>query len=574
MKSPLNLSKSVTVNKVYSMLLILFALILLPLSLSKFLWKSSLLEWSLMKMGPASIILPLILDTKSILFAEVVMMISSSVLWYSYYYMDTDNTPPRFTLLVVLFVLSMSLLIFIPSLIALILGWDGLGLVSFCLVIYYQNKKSLAAGVITALMNRVGDACLIAAMALCLNLSHWNLMSMNQVPSLAQALLFLAAMTKSAQMPFSAWLPAAMAAPTPVSALVHSSTLVTAGVYILIRFFPFLTTSQTFKTSTLLLGLLTASMASLAAIKENDLKKVIALSTLSQLGLMFSALFLMSPMICLFHLLTHALFKALLFLAAGNIIHLHSSTQDIRLVGHLSSSLPTTSAAMNIANFALMGTPFLAAFYSKDLIIQATELSLIPGPILYWFLASLALTAAYSLRLSFLMLWSSYNQPPTSNVTDSNKNVYSPMTTLSIGAIVGGAIMQWSLSENFSPPTSPMLLTVSPSIPLISGLILGALLVLFSYSNPPSKAPMAFFLTSMWHLKDLTSLPINLSSLILSNNSKNLLDHGWNEIMTAKGTQKTLTETSNPSSSTEKSPLPSILLTTGAVMLIPMILQL
>lgn len=214
----------------------------------------------------------------------------------------------------------------------------------------------------------------------------------------------VAAITKRAQIPFSSWLPAAMAAPTPVSALVHSSTLVTAGVFLIIRFFPFLREISGFKSGLLFVSVLTLLIAGIGANYENDLKKIIALSTLRQLGVIIIRLGLGMPYLALFHLYTHALFKALLFLCAGMFIHNRSNTQDIRHIGLLFSQAPLTTTCMNIANLSLCGAPFLSGFYSKDLIL---ELSLSDPTrflmVLLIFLAT-GMTAAYSFRLSFCSL--------------------------------------------------------------------------------------------------------------------------------------------------------------------------
>ena len=214
----------------------------------------------------------------------------------------------------------------------------------------------------------------------------------------------MAGITKRAQIPFSAWLPAAMAAPTPVSALVHSSTLVTAGVFLFIRFYPTLGACHFFKPTLLFISVLTLLIAGIAANYENDLKKVIALSTLSQLGVIIISLGLGAPYLALFHLYTHALFKALLFLCAGTIIHSRDNNQDLRYAGLISKHLPYTITCMNVANLSLCGAPFLRGFYSKDLILEFSLFT--PTNVFIVFLIFLAtgLTSAYSFRLSFATL--------------------------------------------------------------------------------------------------------------------------------------------------------------------------
>lgn len=216
--------------------------------------------------------------------------------------------------------------------------------------------------------------------------------------------ILIAGITKRAQIPFSAWLPAAMAAPTPVSALVHSSTLVTAGVFLFIRFYPSLVNWDFFKPALLFISVLTLLMAGIAANYENDLKKVIALSTLSQLGVIMIRLGLGSLYLALFHLYTHALFKALLFLCAGTIIHGRSNNQDIRYRGLMSAHLPYTVSCINIANLSLCGAPFLRGFYSKDLILEYSLSNPTRALIVVLIFLATGITSAYSFRLSFATL--------------------------------------------------------------------------------------------------------------------------------------------------------------------------
>jgi len=182
--------------------------------------------------------------------------------------------------------------------------------------------------------------------------------------------LIFAAITKRAQIPFSRWLPAAIAAPTPVRALVHSSTLVTAGVYLLIRLHPFLSGFSFYLNTVLVISCLTLVIAGISALREFDIKKVVALSTLSQLGVIIFSIGLDFPILAFFHLITHALFKALLFICVGVLINRHIHCQDLRMMGNLVNQVPATISCLNIANFALCGLPFLSGFYSKDLIIE------------------------------------------------------------------------------------------------------------------------------------------------------------------------------------------------------------
>lgn len=288
--------------------------------------------------------------------------------------MEGYRLQKRFLILVILFVARMLLVIFSLNIVRIILGWDGLGLSSYLLVIFYQNSKSLRAGIITALTNRIGDVAIILAIGVIVEAGGWEFITLilgedRSLRAELGILIVLAAITKRAQLPFSAWLPAAMAAPTPVRSLVHSSTLVTAGVYLLLRFRPFLQ-SNGIRPYLLVLGGGTMLIAGIGAMLEVDLKKIVALSTLRQLGLIVIRLSVGIYLFTLFHLLTHACFKALLFLCSGKIIHDLGGCQDIRFIGGLASYLPVTGSCFFLANVSLCGFPFLAGFYSKDLILE------------------------------------------------------------------------------------------------------------------------------------------------------------------------------------------------------------
>ena len=331
------------------------------------------IEWQIITINSMSVVITLILDWMSLIFMGFVSFISAIVLFYSGGYISGDMNINRFIYLVLGFVLSITFLIIRPNLVSILLGWDGLGLVSYVLVIYYQNEKSSNAGILTALSNRIGDVAILLAIAFISLWGGWNfyfyvhLFSRLEEIKLVSVLVVLAAITKRAQIPFSAWLPAAMAAPTPVSALVHSSTLVTAGVYLLVRF-RLAFEGQGIQIVLLLLSRLTIFIAGLGANFEYDLKKIIALSTLSQLGVIIRILSLGYSNLAFFHLLSHALFKALLFMCAGAVIHNIKDYQDIRVMGGLVIQMPLTTFCINLANLALCGSPFLAGFYSKDLI--------------------------------------------------------------------------------------------------------------------------------------------------------------------------------------------------------------
>merc|ERR1711976_306420 len=357
-------------------------------------------EWDIASLGSFHLVFPVRLDAMAEVFFAVVLLIARRVLLFSLGYSRTDLHQTRFTRLVLLFVLSMGVLIHRPSLVGIILGWEGLGVTSFFLVAHYQNRERLAAGMITILFNRVGDVALLVRLAVAV--VGGSYLFPVDPSALLVGLLLLAAFTKRAQVPFSPWLPAAMAAPTPVSALVHSSTLVTAGVYLLIRI-NILVSTTTISAGLILIGTLTTVMAGFTAIFEIDMKKIIALSTLSQLGIIIITLGAKMPLLSFFHLLSHAFFKAILFICAGIVIHNIKDYQNIRKIGNSLIALPLISSVIIIANLRLRGLPFLTGFYSKDLILEIIIISNLSKFIFFLVIVGTFLTIAYSCRLRYLV---------------------------------------------------------------------------------------------------------------------------------------------------------------------------
>lgn len=510
--------------------------IILYLSLSS---KIIFLEWTLFSSSiPISI--NIIIDKFGLIFSSTVLFISGNVLLFSDSYIKEDPFIKRFTFIVLLFVASINLLIFIPHIITLLIGWDGLGLISFLLVIYYQNPKSLAAGIITALTNRIGDALILISIAWALNNAHWNICFIweSSYSSIIIASVVVARITKRAQIPFSRWLPAAIAAPTPVSALVHSSTLVTGGVFLLFRFFPFISQYWFFSSTLLILAAITSFIAGLRAITECDIKKIIALSTLSQLGVIIVSLAIGAPEATFFHLTTHALFKALLFLCAGTLIHIFNHSQDLRFIGNIFNQIPSITSALLIANLALCGRPFLAGFYSKDLIL---EFSLFyPSNLIFLFLffISTGLTARYTIRFLIIVLWRPALSFPQNPLNDNDLICSTSTWLLRIGAIVSGRALNWSLicpSTEFILPSQLKILTLAVSL---LGLAFSWIIV-SSYSS--SKAWLisipSINLTSclMWYLVPLSSQKVIYPSFKIALIFSKSLDQGWEELIGGQG---------------------------------------
>lgn len=401
------------------------------------------LEWEVFSLRRIQIIITILFDWIRLTFMGFVILISSIVLIYRRSYMDGDKFIYRFIILVFLFVLSILLLIISPNLIRILLGWDGLGLVSYCLVIYYQNVKSANAGMLTILSNRVGDVAILLRIAWLANFGRWNFYFLQLIYtkrdlSFVLIIVILAGITKRAQIPFSAWLPAAIAAPTPVSALVHSSTLVTAGVYLLIRFHHLLSINNFL----FFIGSFTMFMSGLGANYETDLKKIIALSTLRQLGVIIITLSLGFYELSFFHLLRHALFKSLLFLCAGVFIHRVRDIQDIRFLGGMEYGCPVSSFYFTACSFSLCGFPFLSGFYSKDSILENYMLLRDNFFILIVIIVGTIFTVTYSVRLGYYLFFKNLGVKRILRIEEHSIIVF-PIRVLFILAIRAGSFISW-----------------------------------------------------------------------------------------------------------------------------------
>nr|YP_010625205.1 NADH dehydrogenase subunit 5 [Procambarus dupratzi]WBG72645.1 NADH dehydrogenase subunit 5 [Procambarus dupratzi] len=502
---------------------------------------SYVIEWELYSLNSSSVVMTLVFDWLSFMFLGFILFISSMVMFYSGEYMSADKSYNRFMYLVFAFVISMNALIVSPNLISILLGWDGLGLISYVLVIYYQNEKSANAGMLTVLSNRVGDVAILLSIALFFSMGGWNFMVwgfyVGEDMILMKTLVVLAAMTKSAQIPFSAWLPAAMAAPTPVSALVHSSTLVTAGVYLLIRFSPIFEGSL-ISSFLLIISCTTMFMAGLGANFEYDLKKIIALSTLSQLGVMMSILSLGFPDLAFFHLLTHALFKALLFLCAGSIIHSLCDYQDIRMMGGLIKSMPLTGVCLNLSNLSLCGMPFMAGFYSKDMILEVAFTSNINFISFIMYVLATGLTVSYTFRLIYYSLTSMWHVGSMGAVSDNEYIMTSPMMTLGVSSVLSGASLSWVMFPDCYMICMSWFMKCLVLVLLLVGSFIGYILNIMSLNgtlNSLDSYSFSSFVGSMWFMPFLSSVKLNYYFLKLGKSYDKIGDKGWSEYFGAQG---------------------------------------
>nr|WMQ77839.1 NADH dehydrogenase subunit 5 [Lassaba albidaria] len=501
------------------------------------------LEWEIISFNSLNVVMSILLDWMSLLFMMFVSLISSVVIYYSKSYMSSELNLMRFIILVLLFVFSMVLLIISPNMISILLGWDGLGLVSYCLVIYYQNLKSYNAGMLTVLSNRIGDVLILMVICWMMNFGSWNyifyleFMKNDYSMMFISIMIILAAMTKSAQIPFSSWLPAAMAAPTPVSALVHSSTLVTAGVYLLIRFNLLLSDTLFFK-FLLLISSLTMFMAGISANYEFDLKKIIALSTLSQLGLMMSILSMGMPFLAFFHLLTHAMFKALLFMCAGVIIHLMNDMQDIRFMGGISLYIPVTCLCMNISNMALCGIPFLAGFYSKDLILEMVSFSNFNFLIFFLYYISTGLTMFYTIRLTMYLMINDYNLLCIYNLYDEDYTMVKSMMVLLIMSIVSGSMLMWLIFYYPYMIYLPFNLKLMVIYVSLIGLLMGYLISnmnIYSLNKYLKTYSLSTFMCMMWFMPSLSTYGLSYYFLNYGQKLLKNIDFGWSELYSGWG---------------------------------------
>nr|YP_010564351.1 NADH dehydrogenase subunit 5 [Scopula lactea]UYX62374.1 NADH dehydrogenase subunit 5 [Scopula lactea] len=502
-----------------------------------------MLEWEIISINSTVIVMSILLDWMSLLFLMFVSLISSVVIYYSKSYMSSELNLIRFIMLVLMFVFSMILLIISPNIISILLGWDGLGLVSYCLVIYYQNLKSYNAGMLTALSNRIGDVFILIVISWMMNFGSWNyifyleFMMNDFVMGFISMMIIIAAMTKSAQIPFSSWLPAAMAAPTPVSSLVHSSTLVTAGIYLLIRF-NLLLIDTYFLKILLLFSSLTMFMAGMAANYEFDLKKIIALSTLSQLGLMMSILSLGMPMLAFFHLLTHAMFKALLFMCAGVIIHMMNDMQDIRYMGGISFYIPLTCLCFNVSNMSLCGIPFLSGFYSKDLILEMMMFSNLNFLIFFLYYISTGLTMFYSFRLSMYLLVNDFNLLCIFNLFDEDYIMLKSMMVLLFMSVISGSFLMWMIFYYPYMIYLPFHMKFMVIYVSVMGMFMGYLISnmnIYSLNKFLYFYNLSSFLSMMWFLPNLSTYGLNYYFLNYGQKLLKNIDMGWSELYSGWG---------------------------------------
>ncbi|OUX46267.1 MAG: NADH-quinone oxidoreductase subunit L [Candidatus Pelagibacter sp. TMED275] len=429
---------------------------------SLFNYENNLLIFHWINSGSLNVNWSIKIDALSSVMLIVVCVVSSLVHIYSIGYMSHDPHKPRFMSYLSLFTFSMLVLVTSDNFIQLFFGWEGVGLCSYFLIGFWYKKNSANAAAMKAfLVNRVGDFGLALGIFLIFylfgtvnynevfaNISNLqnneiNLfgLHLNSI-TLISILLFIGAMGKSAQFFLHTWLPDAMEGPTPVSALIHAATMVTAGVFLAVRCSPIFEYSSIALDFVLLIGMVTAFFAATVALVQKDIKKVIAYSTCSQLGYMFIAVGVGAYNVAIFHLFTHAFFKALLFLGAGSVIHSLGNEQNLDKMGGLWKKMPYTWILMIVGTLALTGFPFLSGYYSKDAIIEFAYLK--GGSLAYLSvgigISTAIMTSIYSWRLIFKTFHGPYNNENYNyeKIHESPKSMMIPLILLAVGSIFAG----------------------------------------------------------------------------------------------------------------------------------------
>ncbi|MFP6738777.1 MAG: NADH-quinone oxidoreductase subunit L [Planctomycetota bacterium] len=436
--------------------------------------------WTWIESGELKVSFALTIDRLSGIMCLVVTGVGSLIHIYSTGYMKGDSGYARFFAYLNLFMASMLILVTADNIVLMFLGWEGVGLCSYLLIgFWYKGLANCSAGIKAFVVNRIGDlGFLLGIFAIWAAFSTFEFKEINIAAGSTEGtaafwiclLLFIGACGKSAQIPLYVWLPDAMAGPTPVSALIHAATMVTSGVYLLARLGPLFDAAPEVLAIVATIGALTALLAALIAFSQNDIKKVLAYSTISQLGYMFLAAGMGAYSVAVFHLVTHAFFKALLFLGAGAVIHSLHHEQDMRRMGGLRQRLPWTFALYVIGALALSGFPLTAGFFSKDEILHVAHSGVggTDGRTILWIIGLLTalFTAFYAFRQIALVFFGEYRGKAGDKIEESPQSMLIPLMILAVLSLAGGF---FAIPRFLSPGLD------IPAEGQITGLIIGGL---------------------------------------------------------------------------------------------------
>nr|YP_010397860.1 NADH dehydrogenase subunit 5 [Rasbora kalbarensis]UQJ79072.1 NADH dehydrogenase subunit 5 [Rasbora kalbarensis] len=515
-------------------------------------------SWYWMSIYTLDIFVSFNFDHYSLIFTPVALFVAWSILEFALWYMHADHNMNRFFKYLLLFLTAMIILVTANNMFQLFIGWEGVGIMSFLLIGWWSGRAEANMSALQAILyNRVGDIGIIVAIAwFAMQLNTWNIQeilmeSKMHGSMIPMAGIILAAMGKSAQFTLHPWLPAAMEGPTPVSALLHSSTMVVAGIFLLIRLHPLLQNNNTALTACFYLGLATTLFSAACAMAQYDIKKIVAFSTSSQLGLMMMAVGLNQPQLAFFHICTHAFFKAMLFLCSGVIIHKLKDEQDIRKMGNLITIMPATTTYLLIGNMALSGIPFLAGFYSKDAILESLltfKLSILTTTLA---LIAVSLTAAYSCRMMYFVTMGPGSINPKILPTEDAKTVLKPVKRLAWGSIIMGLIIWCNILPEKTPTlTMPLYFKLTAIMAIIIGFLLAkwvSMLNLKQMKNTPV-AMMFYSFSLLGYCPTTVHRTFPKLKLILGHTIGTVTDSSWQatwvEIMT-RALMKTMTYLNN-----------------------------